>query len=57
MKKTPVTITYAQLRDINPIGWFARYVAIHVREVDYVKTKNILFVVVNLLSLIFTSKS
>ena len=47
-EKTLVTITYAhysnQLRDINPIGWFARYVAICVREVDYVKTKTISFV-------------
>ena len=33
-----------QLRDINPIGWFARYVAIHVREVNYVKIKTISFV-------------
>ena len=47
-EKTLVTITYApysnQLRDINPIGWFARYVAIHVREVNYVKIKTISFV-------------
>ena len=47
-EKTFVAITYApysnQLRDINSIGWFARYVAIHVREVDYVKTKTVAFV-------------
>ena len=47
-EKILVTITYApysnQLRDINPIGWFARYVAIHVMEVDYVKTKTVSFV-------------
>jgi hypothetical protein len=39
VKKTLVTIAYApysnQLRYINPIGWFASYVAIRVREVDY----------------------
>ena len=47
-EKTLVTITYVpysnRLRDINPIGWFARYVAIHVREVNYVKIKTISFV-------------
>ena len=44
-EKTFVAITYMpysnQLRDINPIGWFTRYVAIHVREINYVKTKTI----------------
>ena len=47
-EKIFVAVTYApysnQLRDINPIGWFARYAAIHVREIDYVKTKTISFI-------------
>ena len=63
-EKALVTITYApysnQLRDINPIGWFAGYVAIYVREVEYVKIKPSPLsktAVVNLLLLMLTSKS
>ena len=61
-EKALVTITYApysnQLIDVNPVGWFARYVAIHVREINYVKINTISkTVIVNLLLLMPTSKS
>ena len=47
-EKTLVTIAYApysnKQRDITPLGWFARYLAILVREIDFVKTKTIALV-------------
>ena len=60
-EKALITITYVpypnQLRDVNPVGWFTRYAAIHVREIKSKPFHLSKTAVVNLLSLMLTSKS